>query len=372
MATRNKRIRFMDNQLITNSNVTTSLIDSTLPFSNMLDDGRFKTTRFTGTFEITTSNRNIYINDGTNHTVQVTSGLYSGGDLASEIQTRLNAVSSNWECTYDSNSYLFTINRSSGTRTLRLSVTTNACWDTLGYTGSIDKTAAALPADESRVHTSDWIEIDLGNNANDIGFFGLVTPTNSVFPLSNSATITLMGSNVASWTSPAVSFSLSQNDAGLLKFLDPATGDMRYRFWRLEWTDRLNANGAGWEFSSIYLGTYLTLGKRNVNSGFSRQHRDLSTALQTESGAVYNNIRQRYVELSALTINYADADDRLNLEQFFYDFGLHRPFWVSIDPTEACHTLEELTRYVYFSAEPSFNHFKTNIYSMNFSVRDAV
>lgn len=370
MVTRNSRIRFMDNQLLTDANSTKTLIDSGLPFSNMLDDGRFKTTKFSGTFEIAETNNKVYINDGADKTISLSTGQYTGSTLATEIQTQLNASSSNWTATYSTTTFKFTLGRSAGTKTLRLSVTANAVWDVIGYTGATDQDASE--ADQQRNHLKEYIEIDLGTNANDVGFFGLTSPSNTVFPISENATVRLLASNLANWDAPARTITLARNDFGLYQFLDSETDDGNYRYWRFEFEDRLNPSGPGWEFSNIYLGTYTTIANRNVNTGFSKRWKDPSNVVRAESGATYANIRQRYLELNSLTINYMDQGDRKALEQLFYDFGLHKPFWISLDPLERCSTIDELTRYCYFSGEPQFNHFRNSVYSMAFAVRDAL
>lgn len=368
MTTRNKRIRFMDNQLITTTNATTSIIDSSFPLSNMLDDGRFKITRFTGTFTIKSTNSVLYFNDGSDKSIQISTGQYSAADLATEIQTELNASSSNWTVSYSTSNYRFTVDRSSGTKTLRLSNTTNALWDTIGYTGAVDQTAGV--ADEQRNHTKEFIEVDLGTNANEVGFFGLVAPANVVNPIGENATVELLASNLQNWSNPARTITLQSNDFGVYGFLDDA--DSQYRYWRFELTDRQNVNGPGWDFSNIYLGTYTTLANRNVNTGFTKNWIDPSSVFRAESGATYANIKQRYLQLDSLTINYMDQADRKNLEQLYYDFGQHRPFWIALDPVEDCSTIDELTRYVYFNGNPQFNHFRNSVYSMAFSVRDAL
>jgi hypothetical protein len=358
----------MDNQLITTSNVDTSLIDASFPFSNMLDDARFKITRFTGSFIIETSNSSLYANDGSDIIIQISTGQYTASQLATEIQTELNAVSSNWTVTYSTSTYRFTVDRSSGTKILRLSSTSNSIWDTLGYTGSVDQTAGV--ADEQRNHSKEFIEVDLGTNANEVGFFGLVAPPNMTNPISDNATVELLASNLQNWSAPARTITLQSNDFGVYGFLDDENS--RYRYWRFELTDRKNINGPTWDFSNIYLGTYTTLANRNVNSGFTKTWIDPSDVSQAGSGATYANIKQRYLQLNSLTINYMDQSDRKKLEQLCYDFGQHKPFWIALDPVEECSTIDELTRYVYFNGNPTFNHFRNSVYSMAFGVRDAL
>ena len=121
-----KNVRFMNNNFLERS-FTFSSEQASFPGSNLVNTSRSGVWKPAGNFEVKSTNKNIYINDGADKTVTLTEGSYTYATLAAHIQTRLNAASSNWTCTYDNVlTFKFTITRSSGTKVLRKSQTTNA------------------------------------------------------------------------------------------------------------------------------------------------------------------------------------------------------------------------------------------------------
>lgn len=132
----NHRIRFMRNNLISLSVNSFTFSSETTGFeaANVLNTNRSETWKPSGNFTIDSTNNIIYINDGSNKDIAITEGNYATPDLmATEIQTKLNASSSNWTVSYDTGggTFKFTISNTSSV-TLRLSSTTNAVWDTIG------------------------------------------------------------------------------------------------------------------------------------------------------------------------------------------------------------------------------------------------
>lgn len=86
---------------------------------------------------VAAQNDRIDFNDGSNKTATVAPGDYTNpADLATAVATALNAVSTNWTCTYSSTTRKFTIDRTSGTKNLRWNSGTNVGLGihlTLGY-----------------------------------------------------------------------------------------------------------------------------------------------------------------------------------------------------------------------------------------------
>jgi hypothetical protein len=374
MTTRNHRVRFCDNNLAAGSAATVAASSalSTYPLSNLLTDQRFRTWKPAGNFTISSANNKLYINDGSDKTITLTSANYSGGAaLASHIQTQLNASSSNWTCTYSTTTYRFTLNRSSGTKTLKLATTANAVWSTIGYTGSIDASAGTA-ADEIRNHTSEYVDIDLGV-ASAITFFGLLGPLGEIFSLSSGATVRLYGNTTSTMTSPALTVTLTPDVHGVYKFLDDQT-DTTYRYWRFEFIDKTNTAGPeSFQFGHLYLGDYTTIERRNVANGFEKKMVDTSEAVSSQNGALYFQTGLKYMAFESVSIQYMDASDRRELEQVFYDLGRSTPFYVSMDPTLiVSDDASEFTRYVVFDQEPTFTHIRSDIYSVRMSFREVM
>jgi hypothetical protein len=375
MTTRNHRIRFCDNNLAAGvgATLTASSALAANPLSNLTHNFRFKTWKPAGNFTITTSNRTIYFNTGADLSANITTGNYTPATLATAIAAAMNSVSTNWTCTYSTTTFKFTIGRSSGTAILRFSQTTTAVWDTIGYTGSVDTaTSTGLAADEQRNHTSESIVFNLGV-ASEIGFFGLLGPLGEVFSISSSATVRLYANTTDSWTSPALTVTLTPDNNGIYKFIDDETS-RTYRYWKFEFIDKLNTVGPeGFEFGHVYLGDYTTIETRNVGTGFSKVLVDTSTSQQSESGAEYYQTGFKYTQFDSVQIAYMDADDRRGLEQVFYDLGRSTPFYVSLDPTLiVSDDQSELTRYVVFTNDPVFTHIKSDIYSVRMAFKEVM
>lgn len=372
MTDRNCKIRFCDNSFNTSTATRTYSSQVTaFPISNTATDLRSEYGKFGGNFTVTASNNKVYINDGSDKTITLTAGNYTYSTLAGHVQTQLNASSSNWTCVYDysGGTFKFTINRSSGTKILRLSQTTNAAWDMLGFLGSIDDSTGPFVADAPRNHTEEWILIDLGV-ATEVGFAGVLGPLGEVFSVSSNATIKIQANNVNSWTSPAIDQSLERSDMGAVTFLDNNT-DQNYRYWRLYIQDRENTLGPqGFKIGIFWLSTYVTLTLAGIGSGFSRNTLDPSSVAVSENGAKYFNLRPKIFSLSG-DIPAVVGSERRALEQFFYDAGVSKPFFISIDPTLAVFAeQQEVTRFVYFDDMPSMQNIVRDYFSVSFSVSE--
>ena len=372
----NTRIRFCNNNLaeLTSGQVTYSSQLSAFPATNAYANKfRSKVWKPSGYFNVTATNNKLYFNDGADQTATITVAEYTTPSaLATEIQTQMNSVSSGWTVNYNSvaGEYRFSFAHGS-THTIQLSNSTNAIWDLIGFTITSDQIVSTeLFAQEQRNHEKEFIQFDLGNNA-EVEFFGLISPLDEIFSISETATVTLMANNLDFWTSPPLSITLSRTTGGILRFMDDLT-DTGYRYWRLEIVDQDNPLGPeGFNFSYIYIGDYLTLTNRNIKNGFSKELVDPSIVQRSESGAKYFDTKTKYAKFSGASIEFLDKTQRDELEQMFFDFGTHTPFFVSIDPTSAIsNDLYDLTKYVVFSKEPKFRHIQRDLFHMSLELEE--
>jgi len=375
-ATRNHRIRFMQNnfaELITSSTTFSSELAS-FPGSNSINRFRSRVWKPSGYFKVTlATDDKLYINDGTDKTVTITAGEYTTPALlATQIQTDLNAASTNWTVSYDSGggTYKFTISNS-GSVTLRYSQTTEAIWDKLGYTGSTDTTSTSFVADQQRNHDEEFAIFDLGYNA-PMTFFATIGPLNEVFSISSTATIQLIANNLNDFeNSPPLTVTLTRTSGGVLKFMDDLT-DTSYRFWKIKIVDKFNPLGPeGLSIGHVYLGDYVTIDNRNINSGFSKSQTDPSVKSTSESGALFFDTKTKYTSFNSMSIKYLDQADKDTLEAMYQVLGKITPFYVSFDPVnEISASIDELTKYVIFETEPIFSHIKTSVFSMSLKFRE--
>lgn len=374
MTTRNHRVRFMTDNLMAAqaASVSFSSAKSGFPGANVLTDYRFEQWITGGNFTIGSTNNKIYINDGTDRTITLTSGNYTYATLAAHVQTQLNASSSNWTCTYSTSTGKFTIDRSSGTEVLRFSQTTDAAWDTLGFTGSVDDNSGPFVSDEQRNHTDEHVTVDFGSPV-EIQAFIAIAKLSEVFGLSSEATVTLMFNTTDSWTAPALTVTLTPTSLGIVKFLDDQA-DTTYQYMRFKFVDRENTVGPeGFKFSNLFAGGYTTILRRNIVRGFEWSVVDPSEVSRAEGGAEFFNRRTKFHRFDGLSIVGLDADDRRGLQQIFWDLGQSTPFYLAIDPlANVSENTVEMTKYVRFDGDPRFSHVKGDVYSMAFAVKEIV
>lgn len=366
-----KNIRFMNNNFL-ESVFTYSSQQASFPATNTTNKSRSRVWKPAGNFEVLSTNRNIYINDGSNKTVQLDLGSYTYSTLASHIQTKLNAASSNWTCTYDDLlTFKFTITRASGTKILRKSQTTNAAWDMLGYTGTNDITSAPFVADEQRNHTSEWVKCDMAI-PQQATFCGIISGIDEIFTLSATATVKCQANNIDYWVNPPVNITVPVGKISAMAFLDD-DNFATYRYWKIEIIDRLNYLGPkGLKFAYMYVGDHTSITLSNMATGFTKELTDPSPILQSENGALFFEKRPRYLSIQNASIQLLSGSERDDIEQLFYDLGTREPFFVAIDPGVAVtQNIEELTRFMVMTRSPTLENVIRDYYNIGFDMREA-
>ena len=346
-------VRFMNNNFVTTGNLSSSSTQTNFPRANAVDDRRSKVAKTQGNFEITSSNTNLFINDGAPKTVAITVGLYNfAEEMASRIETDLNAASSGWTVTYDiDTTFKFTI-VNSGSVTLVLSSTSNSIWDTIDCTGTTDRTGTSFLADEQRNHSYERYVVDL-LTPQEVTFFAVIGPLDEVFTLSDEGTAKLMGNNVDLWDSPNYEQTLTNDPRGLMRFTEDDTDFGAHRYWAFEFEDRRNPIGPeGFKLGHLYFGTYDTITSSNIARGFSKAQRDPTPAQTSESGVRFFDTRSKFESYSGLEIQNISLTDMKVVEQIYNDQGLSAPFFLSLDPALALtDVLSDETRYVTFDRD---------------------
>lgn len=355
----NPRARLLYNNHAAGDGVTATASGAVVgyPASNAFDPALAKTWLDPGTFVIDATNDKLYVNDGGDKTATLTHGTYAGGSaLASHVTTQLNAVSSSWTCSYGS--YTFTIGRAGGgTKILRLSQTTAAAWDTLGFVGSVDTAAGTgLDADEPRNHTSVTMHWDLGV-AREVRAFIAIAAAGMDFPISSSATVTLKANSVDDFSAPPLSVTLAATARGIHKFLDDIE-DTTYRYWKWEFRDRLNTNGpTSFAISYVYLGDYHQLVSSNVDNGFRRTLVDPSVKTRSQGGTVHARRKTKYWRYESMVVDFLSRDEREDLEAVLLHLGQTESFFLALDPTaEISDSVGEFTKFMQLSEDSELEH----------------
>jgi|694.fasta_scaffold28333_6 hypothetical protein len=341
---------------------------SAFSVSSAFDSYRFTGWRPSGAFEITDANNKLYINDGADKTATLANATYTTGTLlAAQIQTALNAVSSNWTCTYSTSTYKFTVDRSSGTKILRKSQTTSAIWDDIGYLGAVD--AAATAADVVRIHTSEWIHFDLLNQY-PLDAFIAIGSISTAFPIPETATVTIKANNIDDFSSPPFSETVTPTSEGIFKFFEAT--DTSYRYWKVEFEDRENPNGPSvFDIRVIYLGDAVAM-ERNIGNGFTASRVDRSNVSESEGGSLFFREKPKYWTISA-SIDWTKPADRKIISDLYDYVGNTRPFFVALDPDAAISdTVAEFTKYVTFDGNLEKSHLLYNYFSLPISFREVI
>jgi len=215
-----------------------------------------------------------------------------------------------------------------------------------------------------------WLDFDFGYQAS-CTFLGIIGAKEEIFTISDSATITIKGNNVASFSSPAFEETLTRSDDGIFAFFDDTGGAASYRYWRINVDDSSNPEIPS--IGYVYLGDYITITERNINRGFTKRIVDNSIMSQAINGTTYSQQFSRYTRFENLGLGYMPAADRRELEQFMYDFGKYKPFFVSLDPDLDYSTeYGELTKFCIFEGEPQLTNWTNDVYSMSFSLREVI
>jgi len=373
-----KKARFMNNNVACaiQSTITASSETSGFGVSNLKDVRRTKVWKAAGNFEIYSTNNTIYIDDGSPINGTIPSGSYNGTTLATAVALVLNTISTGWTVSYNTTTYLFSINHA--TATVQFSLTTDSIWNTLGYTGILDviPNGTAYASNEIRIHNFEYIDIDLNTSAFAIGFLGFIGSVGDTLSISKNAVVKILADNVPITFDivQPVDITLTYDDRGYLQFFD-AIADTNYRYWRILIQDETNGNGpTSVSMGYLYLGTYITFVTTNIARGFDKELIDPSSIQETNTGRRFFNKRNIYNALNNLQIQLPCRAERLEFEQFVYDFGLAEPFFISLDPgTNISDALSELTYLVNFSSLPNFGHRFVDLYDIQpFSVREVV
>jgi hypothetical protein len=357
MSAATKNLRFMTNNLNSADTIANSdCVYTGDDWANTYDERRAVYTRFGFWFNVESDNKKIYINDGSDKTITLSEGVYTGATLATEVQTQLNASSSNWTVSYTGSTRKFTISNT-GSVTLRFTQTTDQAWEMLGFTsGAADDTDTTWTG-SAVAYWNIYLTWDFGT-ATTVDFFAAITPPNVDFFASSSATIELLANTTDSWVSPAQTFTLTRTNDGVFVFLD-AEASTSYRYWQL----RVNDPGVsdfssqwvtGMPISHIYIGQYQELSSAFVSRGFSKSIDDRDIVFESHQGARYRLQRHKRRTIEGVACRNLTDTDRATLEQIFYDNGIYEPFYVCLDPMLDVSTDHSvLTKYVTFANAPT-------------------
>lgn len=370
--------RFMAENLLKTgtTSMTTSGLNPSFPIGNLTSNFRGRPMKWRGRFLVEASNCKLYFNDGTNKVATVATSNYTTRTaFASAVQTALNAVSSSFFVVWNTGLQSFTIARSGGF-TLRLSQTTDAIHNTMGFTGSTDiVVASTVAADQKRFHwPNEWLKIDFGYFP-EIGFLGLISDSRYIFSLTEMANVRIQANTIDDFTAPPLDRVLTVTPQGILEFFDD--DDYNYRFWKLIIEDNNGTDDPA--IGYMYLGEFHKFGEkqdddrklRYNDQGGVYSKEDTSEKAVSESGQVYALEKQTQRIYDEISFSMLDPDAKDMLDDIWSRFKTVHPFFISIDPKlEITNKLSDSTFFCSFNSKPSFFHRSGNKYNTKIGVSE--
>jgi hypothetical protein len=235
-------------------------------------------------------------------------------------------------------------------------------------TATNDTGASSYVSDLVRLHSEEFILWDLGISSNPDSFV-MIGPRNSPIKLTPSAVIKLEGNETNNFSTPSYSTTLTYDDEAIIKLSDSGlhTGGLRY--WRLSITDKENAYGYV-EVGAFFLGEYYSPTTGRVQFPLDSSFIDRSTNVFSEGGQSFSDIREQSQEFSVEWFGLTKTDIE-DITEIFRDYGIAKPFFVSMDTAAVYSSLaNRRLKFVKFASEPSYTLEAPNIFRMDMKFRE--
>ncbi len=355
--------------------LTASSEDAEFPVSNLKDPGRsfvWRSPVGEGTFVITTSNNKINFKEssgGSELTATITPGTYAAPDLASEIQTRMEAAgAASYTVTHSAG--LWTIAGDGVYLALLWATGTdvaNSIGPSLGFAASDLTNALIYTGATVAIHTSEWIVVDSIASEESDAFVVHFNPMESI-GYTAQATFRLQANASNSWGSPAFDQVVTLDDIEKVISLFQSS-PIDYRFRRLEIVDPTNPN-LFVEVAKMVIAK-ATRTSFGPSSGFKTTIRDSSKISENEYGHhvgdVYPLRRGWKFEYTILT-----DDDVQLLEQIFQQVGSVVPITIVLDPLEVTFKENRFVLYCRFAREFSTNHINWKLFGSGADLEESM
>ena len=354
------------------TNITASSSNPNFPVSNLKHEFRSKVWRSTGTFVVDATNNKINFKEssmGSELTATIASGIYTVATLKTEIKTKMEAVSidsftvgfseitGKWSIT-SSGSY-FTIYNDTGADASASLLKNSLGFPNSDISGSLTYTGSSIA-----IHTKERLIFDLGSTE-DITSVVLLWPKMDGIKLSNTAVLKIEANATNSWTSPAVSQTLTIDNDYVIASHYFGT-NQSYRYWSVTIVDPANP------YLYVELGVVI-LGKEDMvqdpEIGFNFVVQDNSREQATQYGHRYVD---EYPTLTALEFEYKymDYDDVRLIENAYRINGVRKPVFVTLDANEAVFDKDHFAIYGKFSNKFSLDHIRYDLFETSLSIEE--
>lgn len=354
---------------------------SIAPASNLsYKQRRSKVWRSAGFWEVTSANRTIVFRKtaGVDLTASIAIGSYTtDATFLAAIKTALDtaAAGPTFTVTRDSTSKKIKITSNGSGGTIFQLMCTSVAFTAagiLGFSTSGDLTGAlTYTADVLKIHTSEWIRLDLGT-ASLPKICALLGQRNSPIKVSESAVVKLQASATDSWAVPAWEVTVNHDDEGIVTVATSGLGGgVAYRYWRIEISDPSNIIGYI-EISKFFLGEAIVTSQGAVQFPLDGQVMDLSSTTYSENGVAQTEVRQQTEALS-FTWNFLTVDEFEEMRNFVREVGTAYPWLIVMDAQLAySSSLAKMTRLVRFPDGPRWTLPRAKRLGWTWSIREEV
>jgi hypothetical protein len=241
----------------------------------------------------------------------------------------------------------------------------------MGYSTASDLTGAlSYEADVLRLHTSEWLEWDLGFPANPTGFIAIGDRNNGI-KLSPGAVLKLQGNWTNDWSAPAVDTTLTYNDFGIVEIDEDGLSAYApgYRYWRFYIEDKDNPNDYV-ELGAVMLGIHSDLSRGCPEYPLEVPVIDRSNVAYSEGGQAIVG-RKPMTQAFRLSWRGLDNASKEELESFYEYFGTHSAFFIAMDPNGVFSSnSRSMVRLVRFEQAPSMRLETFANWSMQWQLRE--
>ncbi len=357
---------FLNRDLI--SSYSFSSGSTEFPGTNLINySSRSKVWRSAGYFDITSSNNVLIIREAADVdlTATVAAAEYtSTTDLCTAIKTALDAAGA-YTYTVSFSNAEFTIAATDVFKIMTTDVLSTLA-DVIGFDTATDKTGAdEYTADESKIHTSEFITFDLGLASNP-DLFCLTSRRDVGLNLTNSAVIKLRGNSTSNFSVPDFEATLTLHDSIIVH--QSSSGFGSYRYWQVHVVDSGNPDGYI-EFGAIFLGNAFRPSQGFASFPLGSEFSDLSINTRMLSGVIYSEIKNRY-ESFAWQYEFLSQTEREDLEDFIRFVGTSRPFFMVLDPNSAYSSANYMAKYCRFASLPSMRYERFQYFSESIEVEE--
>lgn len=303
---------FYDNQALkTLTTVNASSEQASFPVERVRDSRRSKTWRSLEGFIVQTGVNDAFdFNDGGNKTAIITGGVYvTGAQLATELQTKINAVAATpWTVTY-LGSFKFVFIESTGLISVTFQWQTGAnAAQTIGALIGFDTSAddvVPFPV----AHQSDFaVQKSLASVVFDIGATPPAIDAAMAFEteVSGTGALKVQGNATNFWTAPTFETTLITGDPrDPRKYLDFFSTPQTFRYWRFLWDDANNPEFA--EMGVPILAAKVEF-EQAYNLNLPENRRVLSEITEADQGAIFTDIKPSPREWGFRFRDTSDAD----------------------------------------------------------------